>query len=214
MDDYAGRGGGIYNSSGGTLTVTNSTLSGNYSATGDYVGGGGIYNSPGGTLTVTNSTLSGNSARWGGGICNGGTLTVTDSTLLGNSASDGGGICNIGGSYYVTATLTVTNSTLSGNSADDGGGISNHDGTLIVTNSTLSGNSADRGGGIYSYGYFSTATLNNTIVADNGTSNGPDIYRNYCTISGSHNLIGRWDGPKQLGRRHRRQHCWHNRFAY
>jgi CSLREA domain-containing protein len=48
-------GGGIANS--GTLTVTNSTFSGN-SAPG---GGGGIANN-GGTLTVTNSTFSGNSA--------------------------------------------------------------------------------------------------------------------------------------------------------
>ncbi|MGI8687136.1 MAG: hypothetical protein ACR2M3_01030, partial [Thermomicrobiales bacterium] len=55
----AGDGGGILNN-GGTLTVTNSTLSGN-SAT----NGGGIYNN--GTLTVTNSTFSGNSATNDGG---------------------------------------------------------------------------------------------------------------------------------------------------
>ncbi len=125
-------GGGIDNS--GTLTLTNSTLSGN-SAPGDF--GGGIDNS--GTLTLTNSTLSGNSATVGGGISNSGTLTVTHSTLSGNSAfgefgGSGGGIGNSG-------TLTVTHSTLSGNSATDGGGISNS-GTLTVTHSTLSGNSA------------------------------------------------------------------------
>ena len=70
----------------GTLTVTNSTFSGN-SAGGS---GGAIYNA--GTLTVTNSTFSGNSApaarrRHGGAIFNdGGTLTVTNSTFSGNSA--------------------------------------------------------------------------------------------------------------------------------
>src|SRR5208283_4608523 len=58
-------GGGIENV--GTLTVTNSTFSGN-SATGGT--GGGIFND--GTLTVTNSTFSTNTAAGlgGGGIFN------------------------------------------------------------------------------------------------------------------------------------------------
>ena len=51
--DVCGRGGGIYNA--GTLTVTNSTLSGNSPANS---AGGGIYNA--GTLTVSNSTFSSN----------------------------------------------------------------------------------------------------------------------------------------------------------
>ncbi len=54
--NVSGDGGGIFND--GTLTVTNSTFSGNSAVD----GGGGIYNS-GGTLTVTDSTFSGNSAR-------------------------------------------------------------------------------------------------------------------------------------------------------
>ena len=90
----------------GTLTVSNSTLSGNSA---EYRGGG-IYNT--GAATVINSTLSGNSAGFvGGGIYSTGTLEVRDSTLSGNSAVDmGGGIHNHGG------TLTVSNSTLSDNS--------------------------------------------------------------------------------------------------
>ena len=81
-------GGGIQNS--GTLTVSNSTLSGNSAGVGEL--GGGIFNSSGGTLTVSNSTLSGNSggvytSNGGGGIFNdGGTLTVSNSTLSANSA--------------------------------------------------------------------------------------------------------------------------------
>jgi hypothetical protein len=72
-NSISGDGGAIRNQE--TLTVTNSTLSGNSAGSG---GGGGIFNS-GGTLTVTNSTLSGNSAGTGGGGINnsGGTLTVT-----------------------------------------------------------------------------------------------------------------------------------------
>jgi hypothetical protein len=122
----AGAGGGIYNLGNATLTVTNSTLSGNSAS----LGGGGIYNAGSGSpaaLTVTNSTLSGNSASNGGGIFNDGqeigsaTLTLSNSTLSGNSASNsGGGIFNDGASTG-NATLTVTNSTLSGNSASLGG---------------------------------------------------------------------------------------------
>ena len=77
-------GGGVYNNDGGTLTVTNSTFSGNAAGT----RAGGIYNL--GTLTVTNSTFSGNSASGangsGGVIYNDGTLTVTNSTFSGNIA--------------------------------------------------------------------------------------------------------------------------------
>jgi hypothetical protein len=62
----ASSGGGISVASGGTATVTNSTLSGNTAAN----FGGGIFNDGSGTATVTNSTLSGNTANWGGGILN------------------------------------------------------------------------------------------------------------------------------------------------
>ncbi|GBD25853.1 hypothetical protein HRbin30_01179 [bacterium HR30] len=168
----SGDGAGIYN--GGTLTVTNSTFSGNTVIPPGAAGGGGIFNA-GGTLTVTNSTFSGNSAQFhGGGIFNaGGTLTVTNSTFSGNSAYHGGGISN-------AATLTVTNSTFAGNSAVGGGGIFNY-GTLNVTNSTFSGNSASLGGGISVY-TGSSATLQNTIIANSpsggdctGTLSGSNI---------------------------------------
>ena len=80
-------GGGIFND--GTLTVTNSTLSGNSAGW-----GGGIANVSSGTVTVKDSTLSGNSASedGGGGIANiNGTVTVKNSTLSDNSASEDGG---------------------------------------------------------------------------------------------------------------------------
>jgi hypothetical protein len=68
---------GIFNA--GTLTVTNSTISGNSAI----MIGGGIHNE--GTLTVTNSTISGNDALSGGGIDhNHGTLTLAHSILASN----------------------------------------------------------------------------------------------------------------------------------
>jgi hypothetical protein len=122
-------GSGIAN--GGTLTLYDSTVSGNSAS--DFVGG--IYNY--GTLTLTNSTVSGNSAPSEvGGIFNNGGLTLTNSTVSGNSSRVGGGIFNIG-------TLTLTNSTVSGNSASDaGGGIYNGGGTVIVKNTILANNSS------------------------------------------------------------------------
>jgi predicted outer membrane repeat protein len=155
----AGFGGGIDNE--GTLTVTNSTFSGNNSSG---FGGGGIANN--GTLSVSNSTFSANSTSdIGGAILNyggifGSSVTVTNSTFSGNNATfSGGAIASQGG------TVGVSNSTLSGNSALNGvgGGISNF-GQLSVTNVTLSGNTAVDGGAIAN-NFGGTASLANTIVA-------------------------------------------------
>jgi CSLREA domain-containing protein len=169
-------GGGISN--GGTLTLTNSTVSGNSAAF-----GGGISNS--GTLTLTNSTVSGNNAgeeggigaAEGGGILNfsGGTVILTNSTVSGNKAlsnSHGGGIYNGGG------TLTLTNSTVSGNSAEfDGGGIFNNGGTLTLTNSTVSGNSAEfDGGGILHSGFFpGNVTIFSSTITGNTSGVGTGL---------------------------------------
>ena len=90
-------GGGIYNE-GGTLTVSNSTLSGNSAEN-----GGGIYSFEG-AVTVTTSTFSGNSANYGSGIYNfESVMTVTNSTFSGNSAGFGS-IANV-------SALTLTSST-------------------------------------------------------------------------------------------------------
>jgi len=159
----------IYNE--GTLTLSNSSISGN-SSTNLYASGGGgsdggsIYNK--GALTLNNSTVSGNTADFdGGGIYNSNlsTLTLNNSSVSGNSAQLGGGIYNSN-----LSTLTLNNSTVSDNSAQGGGGIYNN-GTLTLNNSTVSGNRVvygatglGDGGGIDSNG---TLTLINSIVSGN-----------------------------------------------
>ena len=122
----SGYGGGFLNDHA-TLTILNSTLSGN----GANFAGGGVYNdaSDGGsaTLTIINSIVSNNAVGFfdmfptggeGGGIYNGGgMITITNSSVSENSAGvpgpnfptgAGGGISNYG-------TLTIASSTVSGN---------------------------------------------------------------------------------------------------
>jgi predicted outer membrane repeat protein len=164
----ASLGGGIANYFG-TVNVTNSTFLGNSAVTsGGDGGGGGIYNYFG-TLNVTNSTFSGNSAaNSGGGIYNdtGGMLAVTNSTFSGNIAARGAG------DIYNAGMLTVTNSSFSGDIVGtngwDRGGINNY-GTLNVTNSTFLSNSTYfYGGGINNYG---TLTVTNSTFSGNSAAN-------------------------------------------
>ncbi len=155
-------GGGIYNGAGGTVTVINSTFSGNAAGNDVLASGGGFFNL--GTLTVMNSTFSNNTARfYGSGGYNGGTLTVTGSTFVTNSSDTGGGIYN-----NVGSTATINNSTFTGNSVTlYGGGVYNL-GTLPVINSTFNNNaSGDLGAGIYTSG---TLTVTNSTFSTNLSS--------------------------------------------
>jgi hypothetical protein len=154
--DGAGLGGGLYNA--GTLTVRESTLSGNSA----YFGGG-INNS--GTLTLSNITLT---DSFGNGILNSGTLSVSNSTLSGNF---GGGI------YNPSGTLMLSSCCLSGNSAAVGGAVANF-GKLTVNNSTLSGNSAYfDGGGIYTSGTSPVTLTNVTVTANRANTGGGSVPR-------------------------------------
>ena len=160
-------GGGIANY-GGTLTITNSSVSDNGVGYGG--DGGGVYNN--GTLTLTNSTVSGNGcgACYGGGIANTGTLTGNNSAVTGNTADygRGGGVDNRG-------TLTLSRSTVSDNHSRNGGGMSNT-GTAKLIDTTVSGNNtftccgsgyiATAGGGIANTG---TLTVRNSTVSGNST---------------------------------------------
>jgi hypothetical protein len=135
---FDGYGGAIYNCPSSTMTIINTTISGNRAEE-----GGGICN--GGTLTISNSTFSGNVARHrkGGGIRNYGTLTINNSTFSGNRASGiGGGIHN-GGLFGPSGTLVISNSTFSGNTTGDryGGGIFNEKkGTSVVLHNSIVAN--------------------------------------------------------------------------
>src|SRR5205807_3043710 len=99
-------GGGIYVYLLGTITVTNSTLSGN-SASRD---GGGIFAYFGAT-TLTNSTLKGDSAaRDGGGIWANGSVSLLN-TLVASSPAGGncsGAIASLGHDLDSDGTCKLT----------------------------------------------------------------------------------------------------------
>jgi len=137
-------GGGILNYMGGSLVITNSTISGNSCSVQDYFGlnfggggGGGIDN--GGSMTVGNCTISGNSVDGtgfvtmdGGGIGNFGSLQITSSTIAYNSASGENGA--YGGGIFSSAPMRSNSS-------------------IIVLNSAPTGPDFAGGGGLHSMGY-------------------------------------------------------------
>jgi hypothetical protein len=165
-------GGGIANQEGGTLTVTNSTITGNRVEVDD---GGGIYNRNS-TTTVMSSTISLNSTPniefgSGAGIANSGsrggsaTMSIQHSQVISNTAGLTSGGIGSGVTLSGTAHLTVSYSDIVGNQvigdpADGntgfGGGIANTvvlsttSGTSIITitHSSIHNNSAVNGGGV------------------------------------------------------------------
>ena len=94
-----GLGGGIYNSAGAMLTITNSTVSGNSVLTTDAGPGcgGGIVNR--GPLQIANTTFSNNSATNGGGVCNSSALEIQNTII--NAGASGENIFNDGGDNHL-----------------------------------------------------------------------------------------------------------------
>ena len=129
-DIASGSGGGVFNEPGGSLTITNSTISSNSCSVQDHFGlnfggggGGGIDN--GGSMTVRNCTISGNSVHgtglvtmYGGGIKNFGSLQIASSTIAHNSVSGENGA--FGGGIYAFASTRTDSSITALNSAPTG----------------------------------------------------------------------------------------------
>ncbi|MDH5679290.1 MAG: right-handed parallel beta-helix repeat-containing protein, partial [Nitrospinota bacterium] len=131
-DNSASNFGGIYTTTGISVSIDNSTVSGNW-ANSQF---GGIYSN--GATTITNSTISGNQAKGAvaavGGLLSVGSLSMTNSTVSGNTAtgSHGGIRAENGG--------TITHSTIYGNTANASAGLFLWGGTLTLANSIVAGN--------------------------------------------------------------------------
>ena len=188
-----GNGGGFHMTGMGNASITGGVVSNNEASQ-----GGGLWNGSG-MMTVTKVEIEGNTAfgattnDGGGGIYNnGGTITIMGSTLSENEVS---GLFGQGGAVHVnggTATMMMT--TVSGNSSlTNAGGIFNN-GDLTINANTITENSAViSGGGLFNNGTSST-TLKNTIVADNESVLGADLFTSGDDIeSDGFNLIGSVD---------------------
>jgi hypothetical protein len=152
--------GGVF-ISGATVTIDQSTISGNSLSDGNDFGAGGIYitsagEGGGSAVTITNSTISGNSVTGSGGFVTGGIyvyasqLTVINSTIAGNSANTTdiyatGGL-SLQNAYAGIYNSTITSNSASGANASAFGGIvlgNNYvGGALSIDNSILAGNTA------------------------------------------------------------------------
>jgi hypothetical protein len=191
---------------GGSITLTNDTLSSNNAGggnggrggnagtgangvphggsggSGGAGSGGGLYVAAG-TVTMTNDTLGSNHAGGGNGGT-GGNGPVTGYGFVGNGGSGGNGGAGSGGGLYVVAgTATLNDNTLSKNHAGGGNGGAGGNG---VPSGGSGSDGAAFGGGLSNGG--GTAALANTIVAGNGA----DV--SGAVTSQGNNLIGATDG--------------------
>ena len=190
-----GNGGGILDC--GTMTLTDSTVSGNNATT----SGGGIELSSGGSATLNSDTISDNTTTTtspldqvdgGGGIfvagsiSTGANLTLNGTTVTqNNSASDGGGVM-IGTAGNTGTVVDINNSTISDNilsGADGfGGGLSQEVlSTLDIAGSTISGNQPTGGvliygAGLYLGGLSAPTTLTNDTITNNQGDGSTGIY--------------------------------------
>lgn len=122
--DLSGIAGGIF-ADGGTLNLTDSTVSGN-SATNV----GGVFQQGSGTAKITNSTISGNRAvsetGFGGGVVAGVVMNILNSTIASNTSGRlGGGIfTSLGSTVFVNNTIVTGNTIDNCDTAQLGGAIS------------------------------------------------------------------------------------------
>ncbi len=209
--------GGIEN--GGTLELSNCTVSGNKAKKSNIPKGGGIGNS--GTAIIKNSAIKNNSAicspyflyavgggiyNQGDGIYNQGSVQISNSTISQNRVE-----CTLeeeswvvgGGIYNHEGTVTIVNSTITENRTECstdisecgfGGGIFSdvNEGTVTITNSTITGNSADSvGGGIYNADY-ATLNLHGSLIAGNVAPRAAEIRNDPMALinANNYNLLG------------------------
>ncbi len=204
--------GGLY-SSGGTVTIDHTIVSGNSAAIGR---GSGVVNGLDERMTITDSLISDNTG--GSGIENFSQLTLSGSTIAGNSTPSVGG-----GLLLEDGTAGVVNCTFSGNRAgQSGGGIwmfgdpppVGGNGVLELTSVTITQNVAEGvsssligGGGLAAPRTpraNTRVTVRNTLIAGNLTASvGPDVF-GYVDSLG-YNLVGEvedsrgWASTDSLG---------------
>ena len=186
--DGSGGGGILFRAENGTLTLNQSTVSGNSTARGN--GSGGGIRASAGNVSLNNSTVSGNLSNGNGGgddggggiFTNSGNVTLTNSTVSDNIAGGaGGGIRTNSGDVF------LTNSTLGGNvggsDGSGGGGIFNNDGNVTLTNSTASGNVTGSSGAGIRINFGVASLINSTLSGNDSGHSGGGIYNRSGHVS-------------------------------
>ncbi len=185
-------GGGLYNESTGTVSISNSTITANKAVNpGGAINGGngGGINHAGfnGNLTYTmeldtvvisnNVSDTNQKGIGGGGIYTESKMRIRGSTLEGNAAinganASGGGIQITGGAGlgFNPARVVLVNSTVRNNSAIEGAGIRNLYGNVAIDLTTVENNTASTsGGGIANAG--GGMIINRTTLRSNSAGN-------------------------------------------
>jgi CSLREA domain-containing protein len=192
-----GDGGGIAND-GGTVSITDSTIVGNYAGDGGLGGrgakgssyasnggdagaggaggsGGGV-STRGGSISITNSTIASNAAGRGGGGGIGGTGTTSGGAGgSGGNAGDGGGLDVVGGAIATLESVTIAdNRVANGGAGGDSGGPATAPGPFGTAGAT------GATGGVFSRD--AETSLRDSLVGPNSGGNCALV------IDGGHNL--------------------------
>lgn len=161
-------GGGLWNQTGSTMSVTACTIDGNVASGPDAThGGGGIFNN-GGMLQLERSTVSNNQST--------------------GAAANGGGI------HVKAGEVAVLASTISGNqSANNGGGIYNN-AQFSANAITVANNMAGLLGGGLSSASPDGASLKNSLIVSNTAEGADDLHVSGSAVASlGFNLIGQAD---------------------
>jgi hypothetical protein len=174
-------GGGVSDTGGAALTISNSTIAGNRTTATNAAGqgGGGIFiMGTGGVtpapVTIIGSSITDNSSALdGGGLLakNGIALSISGTTFAGNRAANNGGGINTSGTGANKVDLTINGGNLSNNFASVAGGAeyATGDGQFFMTATKVTGNHATgAGGGLY----LMSSTTANGVVLKNLTVSG------------------------------------------
>jgi len=116
--------------------------------------------------TLDSVVLRNNSALNGGAILSRGNLDATDVSFVQNAASSLGG-----GLHLMDGGAGLNNATFSANTSVSGGAAIFADGWLSLTSSTIAANVASAGAGGIHLGFTGSATLSNTLLAENTGGN-------------------------------------------
>jgi CSLREA domain-containing protein len=166
--DCKGGGGGIGAFGKMTLTISDSTISGNTANDGAGIASGNAGGSDMATVTITKSTISGNTA-----------------------ARKGGGVGAGGGFGATSGTMTIANSTISGNTAADRAGALLYEENSLVQliNVTISNNASGQVAAVFGDNCSGSCPrgelrVQNTIIANNTGAASAN-----CATGGGNNLI-------------------------